>query len=578
VKGSNILLTGDGACKLCDLGVAAELGPGGKRGTVIGTPLWMSPELITEGEYDEKTDIWSLGITVLELAEQHPPHWLKNPPVRALFLIPHDPSPRLAEPSKWSADLVQFVELSLKKDPKARASARLLRSSAFVNKPVPQAADGSSALMPLVRGVQQRDRERDAAVPPRPKVLGGVDATVGTLKLARQLGDAGSQRAGTVGPTDAAGRTLARPGAFGSFGQGTLGTMLLSNEISITLPPVMCRQTESSNGGTLNGTLLVARSPRPQPEEGGGVSATMRSDYGCGTLVSASGATTGAQHTAGPRRVVLLGFPTKPRASQIEAADASAQDGLPLESDRRSEHTLQGSFTQWMSELASATGDHVSAAIELGSLLIRKPDLVSQWMHGSEVKAVSDALVNANEPIVQGALMAELERTARDEGGRKKLVEAGAHNAVLGIVFTPFVPQYQYVRTSAVSLLALLAESDEGQEALSSHQNFDSLCALARVLNEGESEGDRMHARLVIEMVFKLFDGQQTRTPTPSSQAATRALDRMRNSSTELLRTLALQSSSDDVQQLIASLEKVLKPIERSNTQTLGTFFARDRH
>ena len=68
-------------------------------------------------------------------------------------------------------------------------------------------------------------------------------------------------------------------------------------------------------------------------------------------------------------------------------------------------------------------------------------------------------------------------------------------------VFTPFTPQYQYVRTSAISLLHLVAESDEGHEALSSQQIFDCLCALARVLNEGESAPDRRHAALVVELV-----------------------------------------------------------------------------
>ena len=81
IKAGNILLstTDGGGVKLCDLGVSASVASHTKRSTVIGTPLWMSPELIESGAYGTSTDIWSLGITLLEMAEINPPHHEVHP-------------------------------------------------------------------------------------------------------------------------------------------------------------------------------------------------------------------------------------------------------------------------------------------------------------------------------------------------------------------------------------------------------------------------------------------------------------------------------------------------------------------
>jgi serine/threonine protein kinase len=90
IKAGNILLsTSDGGgVKLCDLGVSASVASHTKRSTVIGTPLWMSPELIESGAYGTSTDIWSLGITLLEMAEINPPHHEVHPTL-TLTLIRH---------------------------------------------------------------------------------------------------------------------------------------------------------------------------------------------------------------------------------------------------------------------------------------------------------------------------------------------------------------------------------------------------------------------------------------------------------------------------------------------------------
>ncbi|CAD5233936.1 unnamed protein product [Bursaphelenchus xylophilus] len=120
IKGQNVLLTDNCEVKLVDFGVSAQLDRTvGRRNTFIGTPYWMAPEVIAcddnpDATYDARSDLWSLGITALEMAEGHPP-LCEMHPMRALFLIPrHDP-PRLRK-KKWSKKFESFIEAVLVKD------------------------------------------------------------------------------------------------------------------------------------------------------------------------------------------------------------------------------------------------------------------------------------------------------------------------------------------------------------------------------------------------------------------------------------------------------------------------------
>lgn len=91
IKAGNILLDASGTTKLADFGVSAELmNTLADKDTVIGTPFWMSPEVISKSKYNKKTDIWSLGITAIELAEGQPPYSHIHP-IRAMFAIKKDP-------------------------------------------------------------------------------------------------------------------------------------------------------------------------------------------------------------------------------------------------------------------------------------------------------------------------------------------------------------------------------------------------------------------------------------------------------------------------------------------------------
>eukprot|EP01087_Luapelamoeba_hula_P014403 TRINITY_DN4208_c2_g2_i2.p1 TRINITY_DN4208_c2_g2~~TRINITY_DN4208_c2_g2_i2.p1 ORF type:complete len:629 (+),score=143.34 TRINITY_DN4208_c2_g2_i2:106-1992(+) len=128
VKGDNILLSSEGIAKLADFGVAAQLKHTlDWHKTANGTPYWMAPELAMQEGYRYSVDIWSLGITVIEMAERRPPFW-EHEPMRALFKIMQlKEPPHLSKPQKYSAELNDFIAKCLVLDPSQRwTSAQLL--------------------------------------------------------------------------------------------------------------------------------------------------------------------------------------------------------------------------------------------------------------------------------------------------------------------------------------------------------------------------------------------------------------------------------------------------------------------
>ncbi|XP_048265615.1 serine/threonine-protein kinase mig-15 isoform X7 [Bombus affinis] len=136
IKGQNVLLTDNAEVKLVDFGVSAQLDRTiGRRNTFIGTPYWMAPEVIAcdenpDATYDNRSDLWSLGITALEMAESQPPLCDLHP-MRALFLIPRNPPPRLKS-KKWAKKFHGFIETVLVKDYHQRPYTEQLLKHPFI--------------------------------------------------------------------------------------------------------------------------------------------------------------------------------------------------------------------------------------------------------------------------------------------------------------------------------------------------------------------------------------------------------------------------------------------------------------
>ncbi|XP_040434164.1 serine/threonine-protein kinase PAK 4 isoform X3 [Falco naumanni] len=151
IKSDSILLTHDGRVKLSDFGFCAQVNKEvPRRKSLVGTPYWMAPELISRLPYGPEVDIWSLGVMVIEMVDGEPPYF-NEPPLKAMKMIRDNLPPKLKNVHKVSPSLKGFLDRMLVRDPVQRATANELLKHPFLGKAGPP-----SCIVPLMRQNRMR--------------------------------------------------------------------------------------------------------------------------------------------------------------------------------------------------------------------------------------------------------------------------------------------------------------------------------------------------------------------------------------------------------------------------------------
>lgn len=244
IKAGNILINENGECKLADFGVSCRVAPGERRHTMIGTPYWMAPEVVQTRQkkvgYDFKCDIWSLGITAMELAKGVPPLSDMHP-TRVIFRIPFAPAPTLPDPECWSEQFKDFLAKCLEKDQNQRATARQLLRHDFIVRagPLSILQNLMSRVMDDVEAFRKNENTDDSVTVEEARVSACISAQKrwgkspkGSVESFKSDSDAESDGTGTASLDGQFGTTMLTPDQFGTtmLTPEQFGTMLVASQ------------------------------------------------------------------------------------------------------------------------------------------------------------------------------------------------------------------------------------------------------------------------------------------------------------------------------------------------------------
>ena len=279
IKAGNVLLNSKGQAKLADFGVSAQLNSTiSKRKTVIGTPYWMAPEVIRETAYDTRADIWSLGITAIEIAEGMPP-MANVHPMRAIFMIPNKPPPTLQNKDAFSDSFNDFIATCLKKDAAERPTSVALQDHPYVRRQVEdlKANEGKSPMlaelvaqsMPSIN----KKREEDAAAAKAAAAEARASVGAGTMV---DIGGDGNDDASNDGEYDSG--TMVSFGGAGDSGTIVIGRGNTSDEYDSGTMVFTPGATKGAAEDTTydSGTMVLTAASGKDDED----------DYDSGTIVS----------------------------------------------------------------------------------------------------------------------------------------------------------------------------------------------------------------------------------------------------------------------------------------------------